>query len=150
MNNLLNQSMMLLGIPGSGKSFFAKLLIIAIALSTDDDIIILDPEGEYTPLVKALGGSVIRYAVGGSDWVNAMDMENGYGEGSPVAFKSQFIMSLLKQVDPDGIGAHQKSIIDRVSPRCSGSRSRPVVNPPSVLCGRSCWNSRSQKHGGWR
>lgn len=113
MNNLLNQSMMLLGIPGSGKSFFAKLLIIAIALSTDDDIIILDPEGEYTPLVKALGGSVIRYAVGGSDWVNAMDMENGYGEGSPVAFKSQFIMSLLKQVDPDGIGAHQKSIIDR-------------------------------------
>ena len=113
MNNLLNQSMMLLGIPGSGKSFFAKLLIIAIALSTDDDIIILDPEGEYSPLVKALGGSVIRYAVGGSDWVNAMDMEMGYGEGSPVAFKSQFIMSLLKQVDPDGIGAHQKSIIDR-------------------------------------
>lgn len=113
MNNLMNQSMMLLGIPGSGKSFFAKLLIIAIALSTDDDIIILDPEGEYSPLVKALGGSVIRYAVGGSDWVNAMDMEMGYGEGSPVAFKSQFIMSLLKQVDPDGIGAHQKSIIDR-------------------------------------
>ncbi len=113
MKNLLNQSMMLLGIPGSGKSFFAKLLIIAIALSTDDDIIILDPEGEYTPLVKALGGSVIRYAVGGSDWVNAMDMEKGYGEGSPVAFKSQFIMSLLKQIDPDGIRAHHKSIIDR-------------------------------------
>ena len=113
MNNLLNQSMMLLGIPGSGKSFFAKLLIISIALSSKDDIIILDPEGEYTPLVKALGGSVIRFAVGGTDWLNAMDMENGYGEGSPVAFKSQFIMSLLKQVDPDGIGPHQKSIIDR-------------------------------------
>ena len=113
MNNLLNQSMMLLGIPGSGKSFFAKLLIISIALSSRDDIIILDPEGEYTPLVKALGGSVIRFAVGGTDWLNAMDMENGYGEGSPVAFKSQFIMSLLKQVDPDGIGPHQKSIIDR-------------------------------------
>ena len=113
MNNLLNQSMMLLGIPGSGKSFFAKLLIISIALSSKDDIIILDPEGEYTPLVKALGGSVIRFAVGGTDWLNAMDMENGYGEGSPVAFKSQFIMSLLKQVDPEGIGPHQKSIIDR-------------------------------------
>ena len=74
MNNLLNQSMMLLGIPGSGKSFFAKLLIIATALSTQDDIIILDPEGEYSPLVKALGGSVIRFAVGGTDWLNAMDM----------------------------------------------------------------------------
>ena len=113
MDNLMNQSMMLLGIPGSGKSFFAKLLIIAIALSSRDDIVILDPEGEYTPLVKALGGSVIRFAVGGTDWVNAMDMESGYGEGSPVAFKSQFVMSLLKQVDPDGIGPHQKSIIVR-------------------------------------
>ncbi len=113
MKNLLNQSMMLLGIPGSGKSFFAKLLIVAIALSTKDDIIILDPEGEYTPLVKALSGSVMCFAVGGSDWLNAMAMEEGYGEGSPVAFKSQFIMSLLKQIDPDGIRAHHKSIIDR-------------------------------------
>lgn len=113
MKNLLNQSMMLLGIPGSGKSFFAKLLTVAIALSTKDDIIILDPEGEYTPLVKALGGSVMCFAVGGSDWLNAMAMEEGYGEGSPVAFKSQFIMSLLKQIDPDGIRAHHKSIIDR-------------------------------------
>ena len=113
MNNLLNQSMMLLGIPGSGKSFFAKLLIIAIALSSRDDIIILDPEGEYTPLVKALGGSVVRFAVGGTDWVNAMDMESGYGEGSPVACKSQYITSLLKQVDLDGVGPHEKSIIDR-------------------------------------
>ena len=113
MKNLLNQSMMLLGIPGSGKSFFAKLLIVAIALSTKDDIIILDPEGEYTPLVKALSGSVMCFAVGGSDWLNAMAMEEGYGEGSPVAFKSQFIMSLLKQIDTDGIRAHHKSIIDR-------------------------------------
>lgn len=113
MKNLLNQSMMLLGIPGSGKSFFAKLLIVAIALSTKDDIIILDPEGENTPLVKALGGAVMCFAVGGSDWLNAMAMEEGYGEGSPVAFKSQFIMSLLKQIDPDGIRAHHKSIIDR-------------------------------------
>ena len=128
MNNLLNQSMMLLGIPGSGKSFFAKLLIIATALSTQDDIIILDPEGEYSPLVKALGGSVIRFAVGGTDWLNAMDMESGYGEGSPVAFKSQFIMSLLKQVDSDGIGPHQKSIIDRcVAQVCKEKKQSNIV-----------------------
>ena len=128
MNNLLNQSMMLLGIPGSGKSFFAKLLIIATALSTQDDIIILDPEGEYSPLVKALGGSVIRFAVGGTDWLNAMDMENGYGEGSPIAFKSQFIMSLLKQVDSDGIGPHQKSIIDRcVAQVCKEKKQSNIV-----------------------
>ena len=132
MDNLMNQSMMLLGIPGSGKSFFAKLLIIAIALSTKDDIVILDPEGEYSPLVKALGGSVIRFAVGGTDWLNAMDMENGYGEGSPVAFKSQFIMSLLKQVDPEGIGPHQKSIIDRcVAQVCKEKRQSNIV---ATLC----------------
>ena len=128
MNNLLNQSMMLLGIPGSGKSFFAKLLIIATALSSQDDIIILDPEGEYSPLVKVLGGSVIRFAVGGRDWLNAMDMESGYGEGSPVAFKSQFIMSLLKQVDSDGIGPHQKSFIDRcVSQVCKEKKLSGIV-----------------------
>ena len=132
MDNLMNQSMMLLGIPGSGKSFFAKLLIIAIALSSRDDIVILDPEGEYTPLVKALGGSVIRFAVGGTDWVNAMDMESGYGEGSPVAFKSQFVMSLLKQVDPDGIGPHQKSIIDRcVAQVCKEKKQNNIV---ATLC----------------
>lgn len=132
MDNLMNQSMMLLGIPGSGKSFFAKLLIIAIALSTKDDIVVLDPEGEYSPLVKALGGSVIRFAVGGTDWLNAMDMENGYGEGSPVAFKSQFIMSLLKQVDPEGIGPHQKSIIDRcVAQVCKEKKQTNIV---ATLC----------------
>ena len=132
MDNLMNQSMMLLGIPGSGKSFFAKLLIIAIALSTKDDIVILDPEGEYSPLVKALGGSVIRFAVGGTDWLNAMDMENGYGEGSPVAFKSQFIMSLLKQVDPEGIGPHQKSIIDRcVAQVCKEKKQSNII---ATLC----------------
>ena len=132
MDNLMNQSMMLLGIPGSGKSFFAKLLIIAIALSTKDDIVILDPEGEYSPLVKALGGSVIRFAVGGTDWLNAMDMESGYGEGSPVAFKSQFIMSLLKQVDPEGIGPHQKSIIDRcVAQVCKEKKQSNIV---ATLC----------------
>ena len=113
MENLMNQSMVLLGIPGSGKSFFAKLMIIALALSTNDDILICDPEGEYTPLIHALGGSVIRSAVGGTDWVNAMEIEEGYGDGSPVAFKSQHIMSLLKQLDKDGVGPHQKSIIDR-------------------------------------
>ena len=113
MNNLLNQSMMLLGIPGSGKSFFAKLMIISLTLSTNDDILICDPEGEYTPLVLALGGSVIRSAVGGMDWVNAMEIERGYGDGNPVAVKSQFIMSLLKQLDKDGVGPRQKSIIDR-------------------------------------
>ncbi len=116
MANLLNQSMFLLGIPGSGKSFFAKLLIIFLALATNDDIIICDPEGEYTPLIQAIGkqnASVIRIAAGGRDRINAMDMVEGYGDNNPIVDKAQFIMSLIEQIDPSGVGAHHKSIIDR-------------------------------------
>ena len=111
--NLLNQSMFLLGVPGSGKSFFAKVLIIILALSSGDDILICDPEGEYSPLVKALNGSVIHIAAGGKDHINAMDMVEGYGDNNPIVEKSEFIMSLIEQIDKNGVGAHQKSLIDR-------------------------------------
>ena len=113
--NLLNQSMFLLGVPGAGKSFFAKLLIIFFALGTEDDILICDPEGEYTPLLEALGkeiATVINITAGGRDRINAMDMEDGYSDKNPIADKSQFIMSLIEQIDKNGVGAHQKSIID--------------------------------------
>ena len=72
--NLLNQSAFLLGVPGSGKSFSAKELITFLMLNTDDDILICDPEGEYAPLVEAMGdlGSVIRVSAGGRDRLNAM------------------------------------------------------------------------------
>lgn len=113
--NLLNQSAFLLGVPGSGKSFNAKELIAFLILNTDDDILICDPEGEYAPLVEAMGniGAVIRVAAGGKDRLNAMYMVDGYGENNPIVEKSQFIMSLVERIDPKGVGAKQKSIIDR-------------------------------------
>lgn len=113
--NLLNQSAFLLGVPGSGKSFSAKELITFIMLNTDDDILICDPEGEYAPLVEAMGdiGTVIRVAAGGQDRLNAMYMVDGYGDNNPIVVKSQFIMSLVERIDPDGVGPQQKSIIDR-------------------------------------
>ena len=75
--NLLNQSAFLLGVPGSGKSFSAKELITFLILNTNDDIMICDPEGEYAPLIEAMGGlgSVIRVSAGGRDRLNAMYME---------------------------------------------------------------------------
>ena len=113
--NLMNQSAMLLGVPGSGKSFSAKMLILFLLLSTQDDIIICDPEGEYATLatVSPKNSSVIRIAAGGKDRLNPMYMEEGYGEGDPIVDKSQFIMSLVEQIDKDGVGPQHKSIIDR-------------------------------------
>lgn len=112
--NLLNQSSFLLGVPGSGKSFSAKELIVFLALSTDDDILICDPEGEYSALVKAMGGEVIGISASSKDHINAMDMNDGYGDGAnPVVDKSEFILSLFEQLDKKGLGPKQKSIIDR-------------------------------------
>ena len=131
--NLLNQSMFLLGVPGSGKSFFAKLLIIFLALACpEDDILVCDPEGEYSPLVKAMHGTVVRIAAGGSDRVNAMQMVEGYGDNNPIVEKSQFIMSLIEQIDKNGVGAHQKSIIDRCTAEVYRDRERTGRVP--TLC----------------
>ena len=113
--NLLNQSAFVLGVPGSGKSFSVKELIAFLILNTDDDILICDPEGEYAPLVEAMGdiGSVIKVSAGGRDRLNAMYMVDGYGENNPIVVKSEFIMSLIEQIDKKGVGPQQKSIIDR-------------------------------------
>jgi hypothetical protein len=112
---LLNQSSFRLGVPGSGKSFSVKEEIAFLMLNTDDDILIADPEGEYAPLVGAAGqdGCVICLAAGGKDRLNAMYMVDGYGENNPIVIKSQFIMSLVERIDPNGVGPQQKSIIDR-------------------------------------
>ena len=114
--NLLNQSAWLLGVPGSGKSFCAKGIMVPTILNSDDEILICDPEGEYAPMVEALMGdecAVIRVAAGGQDRLNAMYMVDGYGENDPIIVKSQFIMSLIEQIDSKGVGPQQKSIIDR-------------------------------------
>ena len=104
-----------LGVPGSGKSFSVKEEIAFLILNTDDDILIADPEGEYAPLIEAMDGlgTVVRVAAGGKDRLNAMYMVDGYGENNPIVVKSQFIMSLVERIDPNGVGAKQKSIIDR-------------------------------------
>lgn len=111
---LLNPNSFLLGVPGSGKSFSAKMLIVFLALATGDDILICDPEREYASLIEAMGGEVIRIAAGSKDHINAMDMVEGYGDGgNPVIDKSEFVLSLFEQLDKKGVSAKEKSIIDR-------------------------------------
>ena len=133
--NLLNQSAFLLGIPGSGKSFSAKELIIFLILNTDDDILICDPEKEFAALVEAMGkdiGTVINVAAGGKDRINAMYMVEGYGENNPIVEKSQFIISLLDQISDKEIGPQHKSIIDRCVAQVYREAARTGVTP--TLC----------------
>ena len=112
---LLNGNSFRLGVSGSGKSFSAKEEIISVALSTNDDILILDPESEFGLLAKALGGEVIRISAASGAHLNAMDMDRAYGdERNPLIEKSEFILSLFEQLAGAGnVSAREKSILDR-------------------------------------
>lgn len=130
--NLMNPNAFLLGVPGSGKSFSAKELIVFLALATKDDILVCDPEGEYGSLVKALGGEVIRIAAGSRDHINAMDMVDDYGDGGdPIIDKSEFLMSLIGELDKSLVGPKEHSIIDRcakeVYHQCAVSGETPTL-----------------------
>jgi len=112
---LLNGNGFVLGVSGSGKSFTAKREMVSLALSTKDDIIVIDPEAEYRPLIEGLGGEVINISATSSNHINAMDMEQGYGDGeNPVVLKSEFLLSLCEQLmGSQALSAKEKSIIDR-------------------------------------
>ena len=116
---LKNPNGLILGTPGSGKSFTAKREITNAFFATDDDIIICDPEAEYYPLVNALGGQVIRLAAGSHDYINPLDINMDYSEDdTPLGFKSEFILSLCELITGSrtGITGEQKSVIDRCLP----------------------------------
>lgn len=112
---LLNGNEFILGVSGGGKSFTAKGEILNQVLAGDADVIIIDPEREYAPLVRALGGEIINISATSPTHINAMDMTREYGDGAnPVILKSEFIMSLCEQlIGGSNLGAVQKSIIDR-------------------------------------
>jgi len=134
---LQNGNGFILGVSGSGKSFAAKREICDIALSTNDDILIVDPEREYTPLIKGLGGEVIRIAAGSSNHINAMDINANYGgeTENPVILKSEFILSLCEQLVGAGkLTAKEKSIIDRCSANVyRGYLQRNFASSPPTL-----------------
>ncbi|MFZ5944026.1 MAG: VirB4-like conjugal transfer ATPase, CD1110 family [Bacillota bacterium] len=112
---LLNGNSFILGVSGSGKSFTAKREIVNQMLASDDDIILIDPEREYSSLVKAMGGEIIHISATSPNHINAMDMSKDYGDGAnPVILKSEFVLSLCEQlIGGQNLGAKQKSLIDR-------------------------------------
>ena len=118
---LLNGNGFIIGVSGSGKSFASKMEIAMAALFTDDDIIVVDPEKEYAPLVSNLGGEVIKLSASSPNHINAMDIsEDTGGEDNPISIKSEFLISLFDQLLKNGdarlgggVGAKDRSIIDR-------------------------------------
>ncbi|MDD4414017.1 MAG: ATP-binding protein [Oscillospiraceae bacterium] len=113
---LLNGNGFIFGVPGSGKSMTAKREEVSILLADPNaDVILIDPEREYTPLVNAFGGEIIRISATSNAHINAMDINSEYGDGAnPVILKSEFILSLCEQlIGGKSLGAKQKSLIDR-------------------------------------
>ena len=113
---LKNPNGLILGTPGSGKSFAAKREITNAFLITNDDIIICDPEAEYYPLVQRLRGQVIRISPTSTQYVNPMDINLNYSEDdNPLALKSDFILSLCELVigGKEGLQPVDKTVIDR-------------------------------------
>ena len=113
---LKNPNGLILGTPGSGKSFSAKREIANVFLVTDDDIIICDPEAEYGPLVEHLHGQVIKISPTSTDYINPMDLNLNYSDDeNPLSLKSDFILSLCELIvgGKDGLMPVEKTIIDR-------------------------------------
>ena len=113
---LKNPNGLILGTPGSGKSFSAKREITNAFLVTDDDVIICDPEAEYTPLVNCLEGQVIKISPTSTHYINPMDINESYSEDdSPLALKADFILSLCELIvgGKEGLQPIEKTVIDR-------------------------------------
>ncbi len=113
---LKNPNGLILGTPGSGKSFAAKREIVNVILITLDDVIICDPEGEYFALIERLGGQVIKISPTSADYINPMDLNLNYSEDdNPLSLKSDFILSLCELIvgGKEGLQPIEKTIIDR-------------------------------------
>lgn len=113
---LKNPNGLILGTPGSGKSFAAKREIANAFLVTNDDVIISDPESEYSPLVERFGGQVIKISPTSSQYINPMDINMNYSDDdNPVALKADFILSLCELIvgGKEGLQPVEKTVIDR-------------------------------------
>ena len=124
-SELLNGNSFITGVSGSGKSIMAKQEIVNLYLSDKNaDIIVIDPEREYLKICEAFGAETISISAASKNHINALAMNRDYADGTnPVTLKSEFVLSLCEQAMNGGIGAKEKSLIDR----CTGIVYRDYV-----------------------
>ena len=129
---LKNCNGLFLGVPGSGKSFAAKRELLNVFLATKDKIIVVDPMGEYSPLIKRLGGQVVEIAPNSPHHINPMDIITTFGpdDENPMALKSDFILSLCELIvaGKDGLQPIERTVIDR----CVRLLYRDFLNNPKT------------------
>lgn len=126
---LKNPNGLILGTPGSGKSFSAKREIANAFLTTDDDVIICDPESEYSPLVLRFNGQVVKISSSSSQYINPLDINMNYSEeDDPLSLKAEFILSLCELIvgGKEGLQPVEKTVIDR----CIHQIYRPYFADP--------------------
>ncbi len=115
---LMNPGAFCLGVPGGGKSFLTKELIIFLILATGDHVLVFDPEGEYADIARAMRATVADISSGGNIHINLMDFAKGYSdENNPVSAKSEFLMAVFERINGDKITSKQRSVLDR----CTGA-----------------------------
>lgn len=129
--DLANPNGIVLGMPGYGKSFSVKREMADVFLTTNDDIIICDPEGEYYPLVNALDGQVVKISGNSTNYINPMDISfNTEQDENPITMKSDFIASMCEIIvgGKYGISAEERSVIDI----CVNEIYKPFLIDPSI------------------
>ena len=112
----VNGNGIILGMPGTGKSFSAKREMEQVILNSNDMVYVIDPQGEYSPLIKLLGGSEIEIQIGSDKYLNPMDMDIEYaGDEDPITLKSDYICSIIEIAlkSPYGLSPVQKTVINR-------------------------------------
>lgn len=115
---LKNANGFILGTPGSGKSFAAKREMLNVLLNSDDEVMVIDPEREYTAIANGLHGEVIHISAGSKNHINPLDMTLDYSDSDdPLLLKSEFVLSLCELIigGNEGLGSVEKTIIDRVT-----------------------------------
>lgn len=121
---LKNPNGLFLGVPGSGKSFAAKRELVNVFLATRDRIIVVDPMGEYSPLIKRLGGQVIEIAPDSPHHINPMDIDLSFDEENPMALKADFILSLMELIVG---GKDSLQPVERTISRFTSRSMRPRI-----------------------